>query len=71
VPIEDFLNAGALAGRLEKLDRVFCDVGRHLPDSVGPPSPCLTSTSPSPAFGLLSILPLFWRLSSLRHSPRW
>jgi hypothetical protein len=30
VPIEDFLNAGALTAGLEKLDRVFCNVGRSL-----------------------------------------
>jgi hypothetical protein len=34
VPIEDLLDAGALTAPLEKLDRVFCNVGRHWPDSV-------------------------------------
>jgi hypothetical protein len=34
VPIEDLLDAGAVTARLEKLDRVFCNVGRHWPDSV-------------------------------------
>jgi hypothetical protein len=34
VPIEDFLNAGVFTARPEKLDRVFCNVGRHWPDFV-------------------------------------
>jgi hypothetical protein len=38
VPIDDLLDAGALAAQLEKLDRVFCNVGRHWPDSGGPPT---------------------------------
>ena len=29
MPIEDLLDAGALVARLEKLDRVFCNVGLH------------------------------------------
>jgi hypothetical protein len=38
VPIEDLLDAGALTARPEKLDRVFCNVGRHWPDSDGRPT---------------------------------
>ena len=29
MPIEDLLDAGAFTARFEKLDRVFCNVGRH------------------------------------------
>jgi hypothetical protein len=36
VPIENLLDAGPFTARLEKLDRVFCNVGRHWPDSRGP-----------------------------------
>ena len=36
MPIEDLLDAGALTARLEKLDRVFCNVGRHWPDFMAP-----------------------------------
>jgi hypothetical protein len=36
VPIENLLDAGRFTARLEKLDRVFCNVGRHWPDSHGP-----------------------------------
>ena len=32
--IEDLLDASAFAICLEKLDRVFCNVGRHWPDPV-------------------------------------
>jgi hypothetical protein len=35
VAIEDFLDAFTVL--LEKLDRVFCNVGRHWPDSDGRP----------------------------------
>jgi hypothetical protein len=42
VPIEDLLDAGAFTARLEKLDRVFCNVGRHRPDSHGAPTKNLT-----------------------------
>jgi hypothetical protein len=34
VPIEDLLDTGVFTTRLEKLDRVFCNVGRHCPVSV-------------------------------------
>jgi hypothetical protein len=38
VPIKDLLDAGPFTARLEKLDRVFCNVGRHWPDSRGAPT---------------------------------
>ena len=34
VAIEDLLDASAFAICLEKLDRVFCNVGQHWPDPV-------------------------------------
>jgi hypothetical protein len=36
VPIKNLLDAGRFTARLEKLDRVFCNVGRHWPDSHDP-----------------------------------
>jgi hypothetical protein len=34
VPIKDLIDTGVFTTRLEKLDRVFCNVGWHCPDSA-------------------------------------